>query len=88
MTAKAPGYACPRCTVGRCTLQHTTFSDMLHDELLCIPNVQAHICDVCNFVEFDQELLDVLWEGLYNGGSREDYAPAVSVKGSPTFGEG
>ena len=88
MTAKAPGFACPRCTVGRCTPQRTIFCDMLHDQLLSIPNVHAHICDVCNFVEFDQELLDTLWERLYNGTSREDLVPAVSSKHSPTFGEG
>ncbi len=88
MTAKAPGYACPRCTVGRCTPQRTTFCDIVHDQLLSIPNVVAHICDVCNLVEFDQDLLDSLWDHLYNGGSREDFVPAVSTKRSPTFGEG
>ncbi|MCY3573470.1 MAG: hypothetical protein OXG92_05750 [Chloroflexi bacterium] len=87
MTAKRPGYACPRCTVGRCTPQRTTFTDMLQDQLLSIPNVPAHICDVCNLIEFDQDLLDTLWECLYKGGAREDIAPAVPSKRSPSFGE-
>lgn len=88
MTAKAPGYACPRCTVGRCTPQRTAFCDMVHDQLFSLPNALAHVCDVCNFVEFDQELLDVLWESLYGGAAREDSVPAVSSKRRPTFDEG
>ncbi len=88
LDAKATGYACPRCTVGRCTPQHATFCDMIGDQLLSIPNTRAHICDVCHFVEFDQELLDGLWERLYGEAPREDFLPTMPQKRSPTFGEG
>ena len=34
MDAKAKGYACPRCTVGRCAPQTTTFVDVYHGHVV------------------------------------------------------
>ena len=53
MDAKTRSYACPRCTVGRCTAQGTTFAEVYQGQLLCIPNTRAYICDVCHFAEFE-----------------------------------
>ncbi|MCY3780541.1 MAG: hypothetical protein OXG78_09560 [Chloroflexi bacterium] len=88
MDAKARAYACPRCTVGRCALQTTTFVDVYHGQLLSIPNTRAFICDVCHFVEFEQEMLDALWDELYGDVARDDVQTAVAHKRSSTYGEG
>ena len=88
MSAKAVGFACPRCTVGRCMPKRVTFCDMLQEQLLSVPNVRAYVCDVCHFVEYDQEWLDALWEQFYNEAPREEYSPVVAPKRSPTVGEG
>ncbi len=88
MESKIRGYACPRCTVGRCTLQKTTFADVYHGQLLSIPNTRAFICDVCHFSEFEQETLDALWEELYGEVSVEDVHPVARHKGGSTYGEG
>ena len=65
MDSMTKGYACPRCTVGRCSPREMTFSEVYQGQLLAIPNVLAYVCDVCNFVEFAQEALEALWQELY-----------------------
>ena len=88
MDAKIRGYACPRCTVGRCTPQTTTFVDVYNDQLLSMPNTLAYICDVCHFVEFEKEFLDALWEQLYGEVARDDVHTIAGHKRSSTYGEG
>ena len=88
MDANARAYACPRCTVGRCAPQTTTFVDVYHGQLLSVPNTRAFICDVCHFVEFEQEMLDALWDELYGEVARDDVQAAVAHKRSSTYGEG
>ncbi len=87
MDAKARGFACPRCTVGRCAPKTTTFVDVYHGQLLAMPNARAFICDVCHFVEFEQEMLDRLWEELYGEVAREDLQSVAGHKRSSTYGE-
>ncbi len=87
MYSKPKGYACPRCTVGRCTAQTTTYADICYGELLCIPNAPAYICDVCYFVEFEQELLDALWQELYVDMPMEEAPPTARQKRSSAYGE-
>ncbi len=86
--AKSKGYACPRCTVGRCTPQKTTFAEVYHGQLLSVPNVNAFVCDVCHFAEFEQDTLDALWEKLYGDGPLEDRQSIAAQKRSSTYGEG
>ena len=88
MDTRSKGYACPRCTVGRCTPQNTTFAEVYHGQLLSIPNVRAFICDVCHFAEYDQETLEALWEELYGEVARDDFQSVAGQKRSSTFGEG
>ncbi len=88
MDVKARGYACPRCTVGRCTPQTTTFVDVYHGQLLSKPNTRAYICDVCHFVEFEREMLEALWDELYGDVARDDVQTVAGHKRSPTYGEG
>ncbi|MDE2853457.1 MAG: hypothetical protein OXN88_04735 [Chloroflexota bacterium] len=86
--AKTKGYACPRCTVGRCSPQTTTFADVYHGQLLCLPNVRAYRCDVCHFAEFESETLEALWEELYGEGPTDDYQSIAGQKRSSTYGGG
>ena len=88
MDAKARAYACPRCTVGRCTPQTTTFVDIYQGHLLSLPNARAYICDVCRFVEYEQELLDALWDELYGDVARDEPQTSAGHKRSPSYGEG
>ncbi len=88
MDNKKRGYACPRCTVGRCTPQTTTFADHYHGQLLSIPNLRAFVCDVCHFVEFEQETMDALWEELYSEPSTDEIQPVARQKRSSSYGKG
>ena len=88
MDAKTRGYACPRCTVGRCTPQGTTFADVYQGQLLCIPNTRAYICDVCHFAEFEPELLDALWEELYGDAPLDDVQPPSGHKRGSSYSDG
>ena len=86
--ARSKGYACLRCTVGRCTPRHTTFAEIYHGHLLSIPNVNAFVCDVCHFAEFEQATLDALWEKLYGDGQLDGRQSTSAQKRSSTYGEG
>ena len=84
--SKLKGYACPRCTVGRCTPRTTTFAEMYQGQLLSIPNVKAYVCDVCHFAEYEQDTLEALWQELYGDGPVDDFQSVNSQKRSSTFG--
>ena len=84
---KSGGYACPRCVVGRCRPQTTTFAEVYHGHLLSIPNMLAFICDVCRFVEFEPEGLESLWEELYGDHPMDDFQSARHPRRSPSYGD-
>lgn len=91
MDSKIKGYACPRCTVGRCSPREMIFSEVYQGQLLAIPNVLAYVCDVCNLVEFAQETLEALWQELYGDQASESAVEELSAvsqqkPGSP-YGE-
>ena len=86
--AKSKGYACPRCTVGRCTPRKTTFSEVYHGQLLSIPKVKAYVCDVCHFAEFEQEMLEALWEELYGDDPGDGRAAPAGQKPTSTYSGG
>ncbi len=78
-------YPCPRCTVGRCWPQLTTFAEVYHGQLLSIPNVSAFVCDVCHFAEFEQETLEALWEEFYGEGPGDSHQTPAGQKRSSTY---
>ncbi len=86
-TKKTSGYACPRCTVGRCLPQTTTFADVYQGQLLSIPSVRAYICDVCHFAEYEQETLVALWAELYGETPAEELSPRPVPKRRSSYGE-
>ena len=88
MTDRKPrSYACPRCTVGRCLAQRTTFAEIHHGQLLVIPNMRAFICDVCKLAEFEQETMEALWHELYGDQSAEENQTLAQPKRSSHYGE-
>lgn len=84
--SKLMGYACPRCTVGRCTPRTTTFATMVHGQLLSIPNVKVYVCDVCHFAEYEQDTLEALLQELYGDGLGDNFQSVASQERSSTFG--
>ena len=63
-------YPCPRCTVGRCLPQTQTYVDIYQGQLLSVPDMPNHVCDVCHYSEFEIDAVESLWDMLdYN-----DYA--------------
>ena len=86
--AKSTSYACPRCTVGRCSPRKTTFAELYQGQLLSVPNVNAFVCDVCHFAEFEQETLDWLWDELYGEGPFDDQRTVAGQKRGSTYSEG
>lgn len=81
------GYPCPRCTVGRCSPQQTTFAQLHHGQLLCIPNMLAFVCDVCHLAEFEPAALERLWLELGDEPAVEDSAPVLQPKRPRSYGE-
>ena len=86
MQTKSEGYPCPRCVVGRCLPQRTTFAEIYHGQLLSIPNRLAFICDVCQFVEFESTGLESLWQELYGDSATDDFQSARHPGRSSSYG--
>lgn len=84
--SKAKGYACPRCTVGRCSPRTTTFAEIVHGQLMTVPNVRTYVCDVCHFAEYEQDTLESLWQEFYGEDQVDGFQSVASQKRSSTFG--
>ncbi len=55
---------CPNCFVGRLTEQPMLFTDIVYDSLLAVPDVPAHLCDVCGYIEYHEGALVALFNLL------------------------
>ena len=80
-------YSCPRCTVGRCTQQTTTFVELYHGQLLCVPDVPVAICDVCHFAEFDLDAIESLWAELDADSIMDNFQSSSDTTYSSPFGK-
>lgn len=74
---------CPNCFVGRLTEQPMLFTDIAYDQLLAVPNMPAHLCDVCGYIEYDESALLALFrllgiEADLDGPSQGPRPPASS----------
>ena len=85
--AKSNAYACPRCVVGRCRPQSKTFAEVYQGQLLCIPNMPAFVCDVCQFVEFEPEGLESLWKELYGEHPMDDSPSTLHQRRFSSYGD-
>lgn len=84
---KPKSYACPRCTVGRCLPQKTTFAEIHQGQLLVIPKMVVYVCDVCRLAEFEQETIEALWRELYGDQTAEDTQAIAQQKRSSQYSE-
>ena len=85
--SKANSYGCPRCGVGRCNQQTTSYVDIYDGQLFCVPDMPVYVCDVCHFAEFELSALESLWEEL-DVDIRTDNFESLSRKTrSSTFGD-
>ena len=80
-------YSCPRCTVGRCYHQTTTFVEIFHGQLLCVPDVPVYICDVCHFAEFELDAIELLWAELDADHRPDDYQSSSETTYFSPFGK-
>ena len=82
MDSKIKGYACPRCTVGRCSPREMIFSEVHQGQLLADTQC-ARIRVPMSVISwnFAQETLEALWQELYGeqtGDATVEDMPAVS----------
>ena len=85
--SKADSYSCPRCTVGRCHHQTTTFVEIYNGQFLCVPDMPVYICDVCHFAEFELDALESIWTELEMDDLPDDWQPSFRHKRSSPFGD-
>lgn len=85
--SNADSYTCPRCTVGRCHRQTTTYVDFLYGQLFCVPDMPVYVCDVCHFAEFELDALESLWEELDTDDLTDDFQSSQGHNHSSTFGD-
>lgn len=55
--------ACPRCQIGNLNATTATYSATFNGMLLSVPNVPAWKCDICGYLEFEDDALAQI-EGL------------------------
>ncbi len=56
--AKQTDELCPRCFIGRLQKGHATFLAIYNDQLTAVPGAVAYTCDICDFQEFDDPLVE------------------------------
>ena len=80
-------FVCPRCGVGKCQYQTTTFVELYHGQLLCVPDVPVYICDVCHFAEFEMDAIESLWADLGDDFFPDDFESTSETSFSSPFGK-
>jgi hypothetical protein len=48
-------FPCPRCEIGLCRPGRIAYAHVIAGQLLSIPNLPAHVCDVCGYREIDSQ---------------------------------
>ncbi len=54
-------FSCPKCHAGMLHLTELTYFARLGDELLVVPKFPAWTCDICGYVEYDEQALAWLY---------------------------
>ncbi len=72
-------YECPRCQIGHCHRNKTTYTRLHNGRLISVQDMTVYNCDVCGFQEFDPDSMIILQRLLgYNGASMGDDARRVA----------
>lgn len=85
--SKSKDFVCPRCGVGKCQYQKTTFVELYRGQLLSVPDVPVFICDVCHFAEFELDAIESLWADLEDDFLTEDFESSSESTYSSPFGK-
>lgn len=56
--AKPDDELCPRCFVGRLQKGEATFITVYEGQLVTIPGATAFTCDICDYREFDDPMVE------------------------------
>jgi hypothetical protein len=56
--AKADDELCPRCFVGRLQKGQAAFIAVYEGQLVTVPGAVAFTCDICNYREFDDPVVE------------------------------
>lgn len=75
-------YPCPQCQAGLLHLRYLTYFTRLGQAMLTVPNFPAWLCDVCGYLEYDQQALRYL-NTMLSPWLQEEDAPRA-----PNEGEG
>jgi YgiT-type zinc finger domain-containing protein len=50
-------HTCPRCQIGSMMPTTATYSTVYRAALLSVPNIPAWNCDICGYIEYDDETM-------------------------------
>ena len=56
-----PVYPCPKCHAGVLRPRELTYFTMLDEHLITVPKFPAWVCDICDYVEYDERALGWLY---------------------------
>ncbi|MCK6580256.1 MAG: YgiT-type zinc finger protein [Anaerolineae bacterium] len=74
-----PKHTCPRCQIGTLQPIQATYTTVYRGALLSVPNITAWNCDICGFIEYDDEMMAQL-EAMTGEYPLNDDAPRQSAK--------
>jgi hypothetical protein len=53
-------FICPRCEIGMCRPGETTYVQIVAGQMMSVPNMHVHTCDICGYREFERMAMERL----------------------------
>lgn len=75
--AKSTDELCPRCYIGRLQKGKAPFLALYKQRLLTVPATTAYTCDICDYREFDDPVVERLMQ-MAEIGYSADITPGVT----------
>ena len=66
---------CPNCRVGRIQLGRRPYLELYQGHLFTVPDATCYECDVCNFVEFDEAIINLMGDMVFGASIPLDDEP-------------
>ena len=70
-------FSCPRCFIGHCRPSKADFVRMVGGTMLNVPDMPAHVCDICGYREYDEDALRQIQAMLGEEPTPEADAPTL-----------
>ena len=67
---------CPRCRIGRIHLGRRPYLELYQGHLFTIPDATTYECDVCDWVEFDEGIVQLIGDMVFGASIPLDDVPA------------